>query len=600
MEYTAPVRDMRFVLEDIVDIGSLTALGFEDLSSDLIAAVLTEAGKLASEVIAPLNRPGDEIGARLENGVVKTPPGFAEAFAAFAQGGWASIDVDPDYGGQGLPHTLALASTEMVQSANMAFSVCTLLTAGAIDAISAHGTPEQKKLYLEKLVTGEWTGTMNLTEPQAGSDVGALRTRAVPQDDGTYRITGTKIFISYGEHDMAQNIVHLVLARLPDAPPGTKGTTLFIVPKYLVNADGSLGARNDVKVAGIEHKLGIHGSPTCVMSYGEEGGAVGYLLGAENGGIACMFTMMNAARLGVGLQGVAITERAYQQALAYARERRQGKPWGQRHEAVEPLAIIEHADVRRMLMTMKAYGEAMRAICYATGMAIDMARRHPDDGERARAKAREELLTPIAKGFSSEVGFEMTSLGLQIHGGMGYVEETGAAQHVRDARITTIYEGTTGIQALDLVTRKLSLQGGEAVRAFLEEVRHTAAELAAQEGERLKPIGPSLEAAVEELARTTAWLQERIKSAPQDCFAGATPYLRQFGLVAGGYYLGLGALAAARRLAEGTDERDFYQAKIGLAGFYAQSLLPEVHGLGAAITIGADNVFALTPDQLAL
>ncbi len=600
MDYTAPIRDMRFVLEDIVGIERLNELGFEDLSSDLIEAVLTEGGKLAAEVIAPLNRSGDLEGAVLENGVVRTPKGFAEAYAIYAQGGWGSIDGDPEYGGQGLPHTLAMASVEMVQSANMAFSVCPLLSAGAIDAIGHHGTPEQKALYLEKLSTGVWTGSMNLTEPQAGSDVGALRTKAQPQDDGAYLIKGTKIFISFGDHDMAENIIHLVLARLPDAPPGTKGTSLFIVPKFLVNEDGSLGARNDVQVAGLEHKLGIHGSPTCVMAFGENEGAVGYLLGAENEGIACMFTMMNAARLGVGLQGVAISERAYQQALAYAQERRQGKPWGQQHVQMESVPIIEHADVRRNLLTMKATIEATRAICYANAMAIDVARASDDPEIKAKAKAREELLTPLAKGFSSEAGIEMASLGVQIHGGMGYVEETGAAQHYRDARIATIYEGTTGIQAMDLVTRKLTLAGGSAVRDFIDEMRQTADKLSAEDNTDLKAIAKNMIGAIYVLTEVSEWLSERLGDKPQDCLAGATPFLKLFGLVAGGHYLAQGALKAARHVESGSTEADFYTAKLNIARFYATNILPQIHGLKQPSMAGADGLFALTPAHLSL
>ncbi len=600
MDYTAPIRDMRFVLEDIVGIDRLGAMGFEDLSNDLIEAVLVESGKLAEQVIAPLNRSGDLEGAVLENGAVRTPKGFAQAYAAYSEGGWGSIDGDPEYGGQGLPHTLAMASVEMVQSANLAFSVCPLLSVGAIDAIGHHGTPEQKALYLKKLTTGAWTGSMNLTEPQAGSDVGALRTRAEPQGDGTYRIKGTKIFISFGDHDMAENIIHLVLARLPDAPPGTKGTSLFLVPKFLVNEDGSLGARNDVQVAGLEHKLGIHGSPTCVMAFGENEGAVGYLLGGENKGIACMFTMMNAARLGVGLQGVAIAERAYQQALAYAGERRQGKPWGKQHAQIESVPIIEHADVRRNLLTIKATTEAMRAICYANAMAIDVARASRDPEAKAKAKAREELLTPISKGFSSEAGLEMTSLALQILGGMGYVEETGAAQHFRDARITTIYEGTTGIQAMDLVTRKLNLAGGSAVTEFIDEMRETADELSGMESADLKVIAKNMIGAIYVLTEVSGWLSDRLGEHPQDCLAGATPFLKLFGLTAGGHFLAVGALQAARRLEDSNAETDFYGAKISIARFYATNILPQVQGLKQPCMAGSEGLFAVTPENLAL
>ncbi|MFP3944842.1 MAG: acyl-CoA dehydrogenase family protein, partial [Alphaproteobacteria bacterium] len=459
MTYTPPIRDMAFALDHIADLPRLAQTGaFPEFTPDLTQTVLGGAGRLAAEVIAPLNRTGDLQGTRLiDGGEVRTAEGFARAYRQFVDAGWGGLCHPPQWGGQGLPRMLSFAVLEMMQAANVSWGLCPMLTQGAVEALIDHGTEELQRLYLPRLVSGEWPGTMNLTEPQAGSDVGALKTRAEPLGGGAYRITGTKIYITWGEHDMAENIVHLVLARLPDAPPGTRGVSLFLVPKFLVNPDGSLGERNDVFCVGLEKKLGIHGSPTCVMAYGEKGGATGWLIGEENRGMACMFTMMNNARLAVGLQGVAVGEAAYQAALAFARERRQGKPYGRQHEAVEALPIIEHPDVRRMLMTMKAKVEAARAICYANAAAIDLARSLEDEAGREAAKAREDLLTPVSKAFSTDLGVEIASTGIQVHGGMGYIEETGAAQFLRDARIAPIYEGTNGIQALDLVNRKLPM-----------------------------------------------------------------------------------------------------------------------------------------------
>ncbi len=600
MNYTAPTRDMRFILEDIVNIGQLRETRiFEDLSADLIDAVLTEAGRLAAEVIAPTNRAGDEHGSRLMEDGVKAAPGFAKAYAKFVEGGWGSIACDPGYGGQGLPYTLSMVCQEMIHSANLAFGLCPLLTSGAVEAVAAHGTPEIKETYLPKMISGEWTGTMNLTESNAGSDLGLLRAKAEPQGDGSYLIRGTKIFITWGDHDIAENIIHLVLARLPDAPEGTRGISLFLVPKYLVNEDGSLGARNDVKPIGLEHKLGIHGSPTCIMAFGEEEGAIGYLIGTENKGLACMFTMMNAERLSVGLQGAGMIERAYQQALAYAQGRKQGKPWSKRHETTDSVAIIEHPDVRRMLLTMKAHAEACRAICYANAMAIDLARHAPDSDARQKAKSREELLTPISKAFSTDMGVEMTSIGVQIHGGMGFVEETGAAQHFRDVRITPIYEGTNGIQAIDLATRKLSMGGGAAVREFIAEAGQCADDLVASSDNQLGVIGSRLKDGVDALNRASDWMLSHIKDRPEECLAGATPYLRLFGTVAGGHYLGLGALAAQKHIEVGSSESAFYSSKISIAKFYAENVLPLSEGYVAPVTSGVDALYELSPDQLA-
>jgi len=463
-DYRAPLADMRFVLDEVVGLGEIAQLpGYEEASPDLVDAVLAEAGKVAAEVVGPLNRVGDTQGAVLENGVVRTPEGFKSAYRTFVDGGWNGLACDPAYGGQGLPFVLSTAVTEIWDAANTAFALCPMLTQGAVEAIRAHATRALKDAYLPKLVSGEWTGTMNLTEPQAGTDVGALRTRAVPEGDH-YRITGTKIFITYGDHDYTDNIIHLVLARLPDALPGVKGISLFLVPKVLVNADGSLGAGNDVRCVSLEHKLGIHASPTCVLSFGDDGGALGYLVGEENKGMACMFTMMNAARLNVGLLGLGTAERAYQQAADYARERVQSRDLA---GGAAPVTIIHHPDVRRMLMTMKAHIEAMRALSYTMAGAIDRARRSPDEAARRQAQAEVDILTPVVKAWCTDVGCALTSIGIQIHGGMGFIEETGAAQHYRDGRIHPIYEGTNGIQALDLMGRKLLRDGGESVRGFL-------------------------------------------------------------------------------------------------------------------------------------
>ena len=521
MTYRPPVRDMAFMLNEVAGLSKLMGKGaFSDFSGDLMDAVMEEGAKLAADVLVPLNRTGDVAGATLENTNVSVPSGFSEAYRKWAGGGWSGLAASPDYGGQGLPC--------------LSFGLCPILSQGVIEALTAHGTDEQKALYLTRLISGEWTGTMNLTEPQAGSDLNALKAKAVPQGDGTYKITGTKIFITYGDHDMAENIVHLVLARLPDAPPGTRGISLFLVPKFLVNPDGSTGARNDVCCIGLEEKLGIHASPTCVMSYGENTGAIGTLIGQENRGLACMFTMMNNARLLVGTQGVAIAEAAYQHALAYAKERKQGRPAGSALALGEMAPIIEHPDVRRMLTTMKALTEASRAICYATAVAIDTAHGGESEDKRTEGQARADLLTPIAKSFSTDAGVEIASIGVQIHGGMGFIEETGAAQYLRDARILPIYEGTNGIQAIDLVSRKLRLGNGSVVGTFIAEMRDTAKEARASNDKALTGIGVALDSALDTLEEATAYMLDALKSAPDDCLAGASPYLRLFGTVAGG------------------------------------------------------------------
>jgi alkylation response protein AidB-like acyl-CoA dehydrogenase len=589
-DYTAPLADMRFALEEIAGIAEIASLpGCEQASPDLVEAILEEAGKLASGVLAPLNRVGDKEGSRLENGVVRTPEGFKEAYRQYVEGGWNALPFEPEHGGQGLPMVLATAVLEMWNAANMGFALCPLLNVGAVEALTAHGTDEQKRIYLPKLISGEWTGTMNLTEPQAGSDVGALRTRAVGEG-AHYRITGQKIFITYGEHDMAANIVHLVLARLPDAPPGTKGISLFLVPKFLVNADGSLGARNDVRCVSLEHKLGIHASPTAVLAYGDSGGAVGYLVGEENRGMECMFTMMNNARLNVGLQGVAIAERAYQQARDFARQRVQGRPVTATTAGTYP--IIHHPDVRRMLLLMRAQIEAMRALAYYTAGAIDRARHHPEAETRAQQQRRVDLLIPVVKAWCTDLGVEIASLGVQIHGGMGFIEETGAAQHLRDARITPIYEGTNGIQANDLVGRKLWRDQGAAARDLIAEMRKTTARLANAGPEILRtPLADGIDA----LAEAIDWLV-RNESDTAKALAGATPFLKLTGAVAGGWLLAESAIAAGRRLAEGRGDDAFAEAKLRTARFYAEHVLPMAPAMLPAVTGGA-NVMSFDLDR---
>jgi 3-(methylsulfanyl)propanoyl-CoA dehydrogenase len=582
MTYRAPVADIAFTLKHAAGLKRALEEGlYGDLTEDLVDAVLEEAGKFASDVIAPLNSVGDKHGTPLKDGRVTMPPGWKEAYTAWAAAGWNGLAGPSEWGGQELPHALNSACVEMWNSASMAFGIGPVLSMGAVEALGAYGTDALKQTYLGKLVTGEWTGTMQLTEPQAGSDVGALRTKAERAGDGTYRITGSKIFITYGEHELTDNIVHFVLARLPDAPPGNRGISLFLIPKFLVNADGSLGRRNDVRCHSIEHKLGIHGSPTCTMVYGDQGGAVGWLIGEENRGLQCMFTMMNNARLAVGLQGVAIAERATQQALSYARERKQGRAAG----APGSSPIIAHPDVRRMLLTMRALTGAARAICYATGTAIDRSHRASDEAARQAAHARASLLTPVAKAFSTDIGTEVASLGVQVHGGMGYVEETGAAQHYRDARIAQIYEGTNGIQAIDLVTRKLPLGGGAVVKAYLDELRRTVAAVKATNDPAFGATGARLDAAVNDLDRATQWLLSKLDAAPEAALAGATPYLRVFAHAAGGCALAEDALAAMRANG-GVDG----SGRIALARFFAENVAVQSAGLTTSVVEGADSV----------
>jgi 3-(methylthio)propanoyl-CoA dehydrogenase len=593
-DYAAPLADMRFALTEIAGISEIAGLpSCEQATSDVVDAVLEEAGKLAGSVLAPLNRVGDQQASRLENGVVRTPDGFKEAYAKYIEGGWNALPFPPEHGGQGLPMALSTAVFEMWNSANMGFALCPLLNVGAVEALAAHGTTEQQRLYLPRLISGEWTGTMNLTEPQAGSDVGALRTRAVRDGDG-YRITGQKIFITYGEHDMAENIVHLVLARLPDAPPGTRGISLFLVPKFMVNADGSLGQRNDVRCVSLEHKLGIHASPTCVLAYGDNGGAQGFLIGEENRGMECMFTMMNNARLNVGLQGVAIAERAYQQARDFARQRVQGRPVTAK--AADNHPIIEHPDVRRMLLQMRAQTEAMRALAYYTAGAIDRARHHPDAETRAAQQRRVDLLIPVVKAWSTDAGVEIASIGVQVHGGMGFIEETGAAQHLRDARIAPIYEGTNGIQANDLVGRKLLRDKGMAAKELIAEMRTLDAPLAAAKGDDAAAIRQALAPGVDALAAASDWMVAQGVADPPCALAGAVPYLRLAGAVTGGWLMAQGALAAQRHLAERDGDARFHEAKLVTARFYAEHILAVAPALMPAITGGA-TVMSLDLEQ---
>jgi alkylation response protein AidB-like acyl-CoA dehydrogenase len=587
MTYRAPINDMLLALNHGAGLQAAVKAGhYGDFDADITAAVLEEAGRFASDVLAPLNRVGDEHGIKLEADKVTTAPGWPDAYQRWAAAGWNAVSGPEAFGGQGLPLAINAACTEIWSASNIAFGLCPLLTLSAIEALDAHGSDALKKIYLEKLVSGEWTGTMQLTEPQAGSDVGALRTRAECAPDGSYRIKGTKIFITYGDHDMTDNIVHFVLARLPDAPAGTKGISLFLIPKFLVNADGSLGAHNDIYPSGVEHKLGMHASPTCTMTMGDHGGAIGYLIGEENRGMLCMFTMMNQARLGVGLEGVGIADRAYQQALGFAQERRQGraigKPGDKPGNGSDP--IIVHPDVKRMLMQMRALTAAARTICYATAVALDVSVRAKDAKVRSAAAARGALLTPIAKAFSTDIGNEVTSLGVQIHGGMGFIEETGAAQHFRDARITPIYEGTNGIQAIDLVTRKLAANDGASVWALLDELSGIVARVEKSNDPGFGTTGPKLRDALASLDRASRWLLERVTSAPNDALAGATPYLRLFGSALGGCMLA-GEALAARDLGEGDPQR-----YVTLARFFAENISVQAGSLERTVMDSAEAV----------
>jgi alkylation response protein AidB-like acyl-CoA dehydrogenase len=589
-DYSAPLADMRFVLESIVDLPALAELsGFEHADPETVYGVLEESGRFFSQEFAPLNRVGDTQHSRHHaDGTVTTPEGFARAYRRYVDAGWAGVPFPAAYGGGEFPWLTAIAMQEMLTAANMAFSLCPLLTQGAIDMLLHYGSEAQREVYLPKMVTGEWTGTMNLTEPQAGSDVGALTTKAVPAEDGTWRITGQKIFITYGEHDMADNIVHLVLARVPDAPPGTKGISCFIVPKLLVGDDGSLGERNAVECVSIEQKMGINASPTCVMAFD---GAVGYLIGEPNQGMRYMFQMMNNARLSVGVEGLALGERSYQQAVAYAVERRQGRAPGA--PAGESSPIVDHPDVRRMLLTMRAHIEALRCLAYLNAESIDLAAHHPDEDVRTARQELADLLTPITKGWGTDVGVELTSLAVQVHGGMGYVEETGVAQHYRDIRIAPIYEGTNGIQAMDLVGRKLPMRGGGVVADFLAGIEATAGDLAGAEGD-LAAIGKHMADAHAVLKGTTDWLLANGLTDPNNALAGATPYLRMCGIVTGGWLLARSARAAQARLDAGEGDADFLRQKVVTARFYATQVLPQAAGLASAVTAGPSDLLAAT------
>ena len=593
--YSPPLDDMRFSLEEVADLAGISALpGCEAAAPDTVMAILDEAAKLARDVLAPLNDVGDKNPAKLENGVVRTPPGFKEAYKTYVEGGWNSLPFEEEFGGQALPAVVALAVAEMWQSANMGWGLCPLLNFGAVEALQSHGSRELQERYLPKLISGEWTGTMNLTEPQAGSDVGALRSRAVPEGDH-WRITGQKIFITYGDHDYTDNIIHLVLARTPGAPSGTKGISLFLVPKVMVEADGSLGERNDVRTVSLEHKLGIHASPTAVLSYGDNGGAAGWMIGQENRGMECMFTMMNSARLNVGLQGIAISERAYQQARDYARNRVQGKPMTAR--GPDDTAIIHHPDVRRMLLAMKTRTEAARGLAYFAAASIDRARHTEDAETRALAQAQVDLLIPLVKSWSTDLGVENASLGVQIHGGMGFIEETGAAQHYRDARILPIYEGTNGIQALDLIGRKVGRDRGAAAERFLALIGETEAALADQPGDDLGTIRSLLAEAREAVAEATRRIVALSAEDPARAAAAATPYLNLFAVTAGGWVLAKQALAAQARLANREGDPKFNETKILGARFYAEQYLPSVAAAIGAIE-GGRTILAVDPAYL--
>ena len=591
MAYRAPVGEIAFTLRHVAGLGDAMAAGaVGDLTDDLIDAVLTEAGRFATDKVTPLDAVGDRVGARFEAGAVTTPPGWKEAYRDWREAGWNGLVADPEHGGQGLPIALGVATFEMWNSAALAFGLGPTLTIAAIEAVAAHASPELQGVFLEKLVSGEWMGTMNLTEPQAGSDLAALRARAEPAADGSYRVFGQKIFITFGEHDLTDNIVHLVLARLPDAPAGTKGISLFLVPKFLVEADGRLGARNDVVCRSIEHKLGLHASPTCVMGFGDGGeGAVGYLVGEPHQGLKCMFTMMNNARLQVGIQGVGIAERATQQAITYASDRRQGR--SPRWDGGGMSPIIEHPDVRRTLLTMRALTNASRAVAYACAVAIDRARSAEGD-ERRHWQERANLLTPVAKAYPTDIGVEVASLGIQVHGGMGYIEETGVARNLRDARIAPIYEGTNGIQAIDLVVRKLPQSGGAAVRGYIAELAAVAERARGANRPELGDAARRLTAALADLTAATEWLlAAQADGRGEATLAGATPYLKLFGLAAGG----TGLVAAA--LGDGGDGRGAGRSLV--ARHFAEAHLPETASLRAIVEGGGGAVLAATAELLA-
>ena len=595
MSYVAPLKDMVFVMNELAGLAAVNELpGCEDATPETAEAVLEENARFCSEVVAPLNWTGDLEPSHWHDGTVTTTPGFKEAFKAFGQAGWQGVQHPVEFGGQGLPKLLATPCIEMLNSANLSFALCPLLTDGAIEALMTAGSDEQKSLYLEKLISGQWTGTMNLTEPQAGSDLALVRTRALPQGDGSYKIHGTKIYITYGEHDMAENIIHLVLARTPDAPEGVKGISLFIVPKFLVNADGSLGARNDVHCVSIEHKLGIKASPTAVLQFGDHGGAIGHLVGEENRGLEYMFIMMNAARFAVGMQGIAVAERAYQKAVSYAKDRVQSRDLA---GSPGPVAIIHHPDVRRMLMSMRAQTEAARALSYVTAAAFDAGHHHADEATRKSNAAFYDFMVPIVKGWSTELSIDVASTGVQVHGGMGFIEETGAAQYYRDARILTIYEGTTAIQANDLVGRKTMRDGGALARSIIAQVRQTEAELANATSPDLQAIHKRLSAASVALEQVVDYIAATAKSDIKAAFAGSVPYLKLAGIVFGGWQMARAALIASRKIEAGDGDGAFYRAKLGTARFFADHFLSQADAARVAIVEGSAGVLALAEEQ---
>ena len=595
MSYKAPLKDMLFGIRHLAAIDELARIpAFEDAGFETAQAVLEECAKFNEGVLSPLNWAGDQNPSSWKQGVVTTTPGFKEAFKQYVEGGWQGLQHPLDFGGQGLPKTIGAACGEMLNSANMSFALCPLLTDGAIEALLTAGSDELKATYLEKLVSGQWTGTMNLTEPQAGSDLAAVRSRAEPQPDGTYKVFGTKIYITYGEHDMAENIVHLVLARVTGAPEGVKGISLFVVPKFMVQADGSLGARNDVHCVSIEHKLGIKASPTAVLQYGDHGGAVGYLVGQENRGLEYMFIMMNSARYAVGMQGIAIAERAYQKAVQFAKDRVQSRPVDGSLPGSGP--IIAHPDVKRMLMTMRAYTEGCRAMAAVAAAAYDAAHHHPDADMRKQNQTFYEFMVPLVKGYSTEMSLEVTSLGVQVHGGMGFIEETGAAQYLRDARILTIYEGTTAIQANDLVGRKTSRDGGQTALAIAGQIEVTETELRSQGGAAALAVAKRLQAARHALLEVVDFVAGNTKASPNAVFAGSVPYLMLAGNVVAGWQMARALLVAEQALANGDAGdfgSDFMRAKIITARFYADHLLTKAPGIRDSIVEGADSVTAL-------
>ncbi len=591
MIYTAPLKDMLFDLKHLANIDAVAQIpGFEDAGFDTAQAVLEECAKFNEGVLAPLNWEGDKNPSSWRDGVVTATPGFKEAYQQFAQGGWQGLQHPVDFGGQGLPKAIGAFCGEMQQSANMSFALCPLLSDGAIEALLTAGSDELKAVYLEKLVSGEWTGTMNLTEPQAGSDLAAVRTRAEPEADGTYKVFGTKIFITWGEHDMAENIVHLVLARVQGAPAGVKGISLFVVPKFLVKSDGSLGARNDVHCVSIEHKMGIKASPTAVLQFGDHGGAVGYLVGQENRGLEYMFIMMNAARFGVGVQGIAIAERAYQKAVRFAKDRVQSRPVDGSIQASAP--IIHHPDVRRMVMTMRAVTEGCRALASVSAAAYDAAHGHSDLEVRRQNQAFYEFMVPLIKGYSTEMSLEVTSLGVQVHGGMGFIEETGAAQYYRDAKILTIYEGTTAIQANDLVGRKTGRDGGQTAKALAAQIAATEAELASSDSAAARSMVQRLKVAREAFLDVVDFVAGNTRANPNAVYAGSVPYLMLAGNLMAGWQMARAMLVAQEQLAAGVDA-DFMQAKIITAQFYAEHIMSRIPGLRDSILFGADSVTAL-------